>query len=170
MPAQAQCPCSCAPVHLLPLSFRTPSKVAVSFPPEAPQCISGFNGASVSRKRRNARVAVSAAKDETSNLNSQKKRKIVEHICLLGTKEDISEEEEKELLDYMYTTQYQMGGIVSISLGRITIQNPEQRYTYAVYIRFQTRDHLMNFYKNPLYLGVLKEHVMPHCHVRTDMN
>lgn len=44
-------------------------------------------------------------------------RKVVEHICLIKAKEDLSEEQEKDMLDYLYTTQYQMRGIVAISLG-----------------------------------------------------
>lgn len=32
-------------------------------------------------------------------------------------KEDLSEEQEKDMLDYLYTTQYQMRGIIAISLG-----------------------------------------------------
>lgn len=44
-------------------------------------------------------------------------RKVVEHICLFKAKEDLSEEEEKDMLDYLYTTQYQMRGIIAISLG-----------------------------------------------------
>ncbi|MCI48032.1 hypothetical protein A2U01_0069275, partial [Trifolium medium] len=44
------------------------------------------------------------------------RRKVVEHICLLNAKEDLSEEEENDMLDYLYTTQYQMGGIIAISL------------------------------------------------------
>lgn len=45
-------------------------------------------------------------------------RKIVEHICLLKAKDDLSEHDENDMLDYLYTTQYQMGGIVAISLGK----------------------------------------------------
>lgn len=44
-------------------------------------------------------------------------RKIVEHICLLKAKQDLSDEEERDMLDYLYTTQYQMAGILAISLG-----------------------------------------------------
>jgi len=44
-------------------------------------------------------------------------RKIVEHVCLLKAKQELSEEEENDMLDYLYTTQYQMGGVVAISLG-----------------------------------------------------
>lgn len=45
-------------------------------------------------------------------------RKVVEHLCLLKAKENLSEEEEKDMLDYLYTSQYQMRGIVAISVGK----------------------------------------------------
>lgn len=45
------------------------------------------------------------------------RRKVFEHISLLKAKENISEEEENDMLDYLYTTQYQMRGIVAVSLG-----------------------------------------------------
>ncbi|XP_061989029.1 uncharacterized protein LOC133707472 isoform X3 [Rosa rugosa] len=89
--------------------------------------------------------------------------KIIEHICLLKSKEDLSDEEEKDMLDYLYTTQYQMRGIVAISLGRIGNQNPN-KYSYAFYLRFQRKEDLVKFYQHPFYLGVLKDHVSPYCH------
>lgn len=46
-------------------------------------------------------------------------RKIVEHICLLKAKADLSDEEENDMLDYLYTTQYQMAGVLSVSLGEL---------------------------------------------------
>jgi hypothetical protein len=41
----------------------------------------------------------------------------VEHIILLRAKPDISDAEEKDMLDYLYTSQYQMRGILAVSLG-----------------------------------------------------
>jgi hypothetical protein len=41
----------------------------------------------------------------------------VEHIILLIGKPNISDVEEKDMLDYLYTSQYQMGGILAVSLG-----------------------------------------------------
>jgi len=41
----------------------------------------------------------------------------VEHIILLRAKPNISDAEEKDMLDYLYTSQYQMRGILTISLG-----------------------------------------------------
>ncbi|KAF5746083.1 hypothetical protein HS088_TW06G00248 [Tripterygium wilfordii] len=108
-------------------------------------------------------MVLSASMQQTSMVMPRKKRKVVEHICLLKTKEDLGDEEEKDMLDYLYTTQYQMRGIVAISLGRIADSNVEN-YTHAVYMRFQTKEDLAKFYENPFYLGVLNDHVMPYCH------
>lgn len=108
--------------------------------------------------------------DQSSNLASQRKRrKVVEHICLLKAKEGLSEEEENDMLDYLYTTQYQMGGIIAISLGRVSAQNPDH-YTHAVYMRFQKKENLEKFYENSFYLKVLKDHVMTYCHVCTNIH
>uniref|UniRef100_A0A2N9EQM9 Stress-response A/B barrel domain-containing protein n=1 Tax=Fagus sylvatica TaxID=28930 RepID=A0A2N9EQM9_FAGSY len=116
-----------------------------------------------SRRELSRRMVVSASEDRSSSLNSERKRKVVEHICLLKTKENLTDEEEKVMLDYLYTTQYQMRGIVAISLGRILEENLEN-YTHAVYMRFQIKEDLAKFYENSFYLGVLKKHVMPYCH------
>ncbi|XP_027344393.1 uncharacterized protein LOC113856650 isoform X2 [Abrus precatorius] len=67
------------------------------------------------------------------------------------------------MLDYLYTTQYQMGGIVAISLGRVSAPNPEY-YTHALFMRFQKKENLEKFYGNPFYLKVLKDHIMTYCH------
>ena len=101
------------------------------------------------------------------------------------------------MLDYLYTTQYQMRGIVAVSLGEflvlllsiITMERSElavkfyfpvnsagracdqnnERYTHGVYMRFQSKEDLEKFYVNPFYLRVLNEHVMPYCHVCLNM-
>lgn len=43
----------------------------------------------------------------------------MEHIFLLRAKSDLSDVEEKDMLDHLYTSQYQMNGIIAISLGKI---------------------------------------------------
>ncbi|ESR60826.1 hypothetical protein KPL70_003846 [Citrus sinensis] len=114
-------------------------------------------------RERTVGTTVLASKEQSSSYNSEKKRKVVEHICLLKAKKDLSEEEENDMLDYLYTSQYQMGGIVAISLGRISNENVEN-YTHGVFMRFQRKEQLVKFYENPFYSKVLKEHVMPYCH------
>lgn len=44
-------------------------------------------------------------------------RNIVEHIVLLKAKSDLSEDDEKDMLDSLYTSQYHISGILAISLG-----------------------------------------------------
>ncbi|KAJ4846379.1 hypothetical protein Tsubulata_038934 [Turnera subulata] len=82
---------------------------------------------------------------------------VVEHISLLKAKQGLSDEDEKDMLDYLYTSQYQMRGVVALSLGRISNDNVED-YSHAVFMRFQRKEDIPKFYENPFYLGVLKEH------------
>ncbi|KAA0044839.1 stress-response A/B barrel domain-containing protein UP3 isoform X1 [Cucumis melo var. makuwa] len=109
---------------------------------------------------------ISASGEHNPTIILGKKRKVFEHISLLKAKENISEDEENDMLDYLYTTQYQMRGIVAFPLnsaGRACDQN-NGRYTHGVYMRFQSKEDLEKFYVNPFYLRVLNEHVMPYCH------
>ncbi|XP_043717406.1 stress-response A/B barrel domain-containing protein UP3 isoform X2 [Telopea speciosissima] len=129
--------------------------------------LNGFrNDFSGRQGRRRVAFAASEGSSSGSDLEDyghSRKRKVVEHICLLKANRELSEEEENDMLDYLYTSQYQMGGIVAISLGRLSEKNPDG-YTHAVYLRFQRQEDLAKFYKNSFYLGVLKDHVMPYCH------
>ncbi|XP_048233314.1 uncharacterized protein LOC107261700 isoform X2 [Ricinus communis] len=109
------------------------------------------------------RFAITASNVQSSSFNVEKKRKVVEHICLLKAKQDLSKEDENDMLDYLYTSQYQMRGILAVSLGRISSDTVEN-YTHAVFMRFQRKEDVTKFYENPFYLKVLKEHVMPYCH------
>ncbi|TYJ05775.1 hypothetical protein E1A91_A12G186900v1 [Gossypium mustelinum] len=95
--------------------------------------------------------------------NLLRRREVVEHICLLKANKNISEDEEKEMLDYLYTSQYQMRGMVAISLGQISGEAKED-YTHAVFMRFGSKEDLAKLYENPPYLQVMKKHVLPYCH------
>ncbi|XP_044501756.1 uncharacterized protein LOC123222842 isoform X1 [Mangifera indica] len=116
----------------------------------------------LSRERKRSSM-MSFSAEESSSFSVEQKRNVVEHICLLKAKKDLSDEEENDMLDYLYTSQYQMAGIVAVSLGRISNKNAEN-YTHAVFMRFQRKEGLMKFYDNSFYLRVLKEHVNPYCH------
>ncbi|XP_021735861.1 stress-response A/B barrel domain-containing protein UP3-like isoform X2 [Chenopodium quinoa] len=112
--------------------------------------------------RRKSGVCLASSSQNSSN-DVVRKRKVVEHLCLLRAKEELSDEQEKDMLDNLYTSQYHMAGIVAISLGRTSDQNSEN-YSHGVFMRFQRKEDLAKFYENPLYLRVLKEHVTPFCH------
>uniref|UniRef100_A0A803R427 Uncharacterized protein n=2 Tax=Cannabis sativa TaxID=3483 RepID=A0A803R427_CANSA len=83
--------------------------------------VSGFKGVPKMQfdRSRSLGTRVSASLEQNSSSNVIKKRKVVEHLCLLKANDDLSEEKENNMLDYLYTTQYQMGGILSISLGQL---------------------------------------------------
>lgn len=98
-----------------------------------------------------------------------KKRKIVEHILLLQAKVDLSDADEKDMLDFLYSSQYHISGIIAISLGRVEDRNMDN-VTHAVYMRFQRREDLARFSSNSHFLEVLKEHVFPYCYVCPDMD
>lgn len=104
-----------------------------------------------------------------SENGNTKKRNVVEHILLLKAKVELSDVEEKDILDNLYTSQYQMRGVIAISLGRIEEHNVDN-FTHAVYMRFQTKEDLAKFYINSYYSRLLKEHVMPHCYVCPGMS
>ncbi|CAM8876852.1 unnamed protein product [Rhodiola kirilowii] len=57
---------------------------------------------------------------------------------------DSLKKKRKNMLDYLYTSQYQMRGILSIS----------------------KKEDIVKFYENPFQLKVLEEHVTPYCHGR----
>ncbi|KAI9075151.1 hypothetical protein K1719_042882 [Acacia pycnantha] len=137
------------PVSSLPVSFDSSQR-------------NGFKRAHL-KLRMNQRMVITATNEQSPSIDCGRKRKVVEHICLLKAKQDLSDEEETDMLDHLYTTQYQMGGVVAISLGRISAPNPEN-YTHGLFMRFQRREHLEKFYENPFYLKVLKEHVFTYCH------
>ncbi|KAF3543889.1 hypothetical protein DY000_02001713 [Brassica cretica] len=116
-------------------------------------------------------VAFSAADDDRiASSNSIQTRKVVEHVCLLKAKQSLlSEEKEKDMLDYLYTSQYQMRGIVAISVGSIGDKSSGD-FTHALFVRFQRKEDLEMFYENPLFLKVLNEHVTPFCHGLTNVD
>ncbi|CAI9755431.1 unnamed protein product [Fraxinus pennsylvanica] len=120
-------------------------------------------------RKKNEYPIISAVEEGNLGAHLRRKRGVVEHICLIRAKEDLSEEQEKDMLDYLYTTQYQMRGIIAISLGRISNQGLE-KYTHAIFMRFQTKEDISKFYENPFYMGVLKDHVMPYCHAVVDVD
>ncbi|CAN1161257.1 Stress-response A/B barrel domain-containing protein UP3 [Linum perenne] len=145
-----------------PLCFD-PVQHSLSFPFKSLQVDGDKHLGLVSMISRKSRLlSVSASNGGDSSLGVEKTRKVVEHVCLLKAKRDLAEEDEKNMLDYLYTCQYQMRGIVAISVGRISNENVEN-YTHAVFMRFQRKEDIAKFYENPFYLGILEEHVTPHC-------
>ena len=60
----------------------------------------------------------------------------MEHVSLLKAKQDLSDDEEKDMLDYLYTTQYQMRGILAISLGEFYSKYLVDFGGFSFFVRF----------------------------------
>ncbi|PKU67353.1 hypothetical protein MA16_Dca016411 [Dendrobium catenatum] len=121
-------------------------------------------------RRHGVRVRSSSGRGDNQTVNNApvdrfvKRRKIVEHVILLQAKVELSDVDEKDMLDFVFTSQYHMRGIIALSLGRVEDSNVDN-ITHAVYMRFQRREDLARFSANPHFLEVLKEHVFPYCYV-----
>lgn len=46
---------------------------------------------------------------------------MVEHVVLFQMKEGFTEEQEQDMLDHLYTLQYQLRGIIAVSVGLCSI-------------------------------------------------
>jgi hypothetical protein len=44
-------------------------------------------------------------------------RKVVEHVVLYKMKDDLTDEQEKDMLDHLFSLQYRFRGILAVSLG-----------------------------------------------------
>lgn len=75
----------------------------------------------------------------------------MEHIFLLKAKEDLSDEEEKDMLDYLYTAQYLMGGIVAISLGEIFISIQIHAHTLVISILYTLLNSKIQYERRSLF-------------------
>lgn len=57
---------------------------------------------------------------------------------MIKAKDDLSQEEETDMLDYLYTTQYQMRGILAVSLGIGVTFDLQSHYNKATLIAVST--------------------------------
>lgn len=59
-------------------------------------------------------------------------RKVVDHMVLFRMKDDLKEEQEKEMLESLFTIQYQVKGIISLSAGKFTVTSSLKCYLLYV--------------------------------------
>lgn len=90
-----------------------------------------------------------------------RKRKVIEHIALFQMKEGLTEDQEKDMLDHLYTLQYQLRGIVAVSLGIITGQNTDG-CTHALFTRFPSAEALKSYYDSPIRWKIANEYIIPY--------
>ena len=64
--------------------------------------------------------------------NIVKCRKVVDHMVLFRMKDDLKEEQEKEMLESLFTIQYQVKGIISLSVGKFRVTTSLKCYLLYV--------------------------------------
>lgn len=90
-----------------------------------------------------------------------RKRKVVEHVVLFQMKKGFTEEQEKDMLDHLYTLQYQLRGILAVSLGSTTTQNPDG-CTHGLFMGFPSTEALAGYYDSPARWKVANEYIIPY--------
>lgn len=91
-----------------------------------------------------------------------RKRKVIEHIALFQMKEGFTEDQEKDMLDHLYTLQYQLRGIVAVSLGIITGGQNTDGCTHALFTRFPSAEALKSYYDSPIRWKIANEYIIPY--------
>lgn len=108
---------------------------------------------------------ISASKGAAAELEDHKpmvrKRKVVEHVVLFQMKEGFTEEQEQDMLDHLYTLQYQLRGIIAVSVGSTTNQNPDG-CTHGLFMRFPSTEALAGYYDSPARWKVANEYIIPY--------
>jgi hypothetical protein len=115
--------------------------------------------------RRFTNVTVAADRSSINGAQSSARptgtRKVVEHVVLFQMKEDFTDEQEKDMLDHLFTLQYRFRGILAISLGRVVGRTPEG-VTHALYERFPSKETLEQYMQHPARLKVAEELIIPY--------
>ncbi|MCO5582879.1 hypothetical protein L7F22_036780 [Adiantum nelumboides] len=90
-----------------------------------------------------------------------RKRKVIEHIAIFQMKKGFTEDQEKDMLDHLYTLQYQLRGIISVSLGSTTNLNADG-CTHGLFMRFPSVEALEGYYESPARWKVANEYIIPY--------
>eukprot|EP00249_Psilotum_nudum_P014679 c24948_g1_i6 orf=468-962(+) len=80
--------------------------------------------------------------------------------------EDFSKDQATVMLDYLYTMQYQMRGIIAVSLGYAN--NNAEGYTHASVMRFPSVETLKAYYEHPIRTMITNEYIIPYQHSGED--
>eukprot|EP00249_Psilotum_nudum_P014670 c24948_g1_i1 orf=196-990(+) len=93
-------------------------------------------------------------------------RRVIEHVTLFQMNEDFSKDQATVMLDYLYTMQYQMRGIIAVSLGYVN--NNAEGCTHASVMRFPSVETLKAYYEHPIRTMITNEYIIPYQHSGED--
>ncbi|KAG0581777.1 hypothetical protein KC19_3G008300, partial [Ceratodon purpureus] len=154
----------------LPLAPLPPASALSSSQPQ-PWLLTGFQGRCLkgsqhgfrlgnsSRRLSNVTIAAERPQESTRWTGT---RKVMEHLVLYKMKGDITDEQEKDMLDHLYSLQYHYRGILAVSLGSVVERMPEG-VTHAFSQRFPSFEALEQYMDHPARLKITDEFISPFC-------
>lgn len=104
-----------------------------------------------------------AALDEDINEKPIGTRKVVDHVVLFKMKDDLTEEQEKQMLDSLWSLQYQVKNVLCTTVGRLVKKTPEG-YTHALFSRFPNKQAVDEYMESPARWRVAQDLVIPYFH------
>lgn len=93
-----------------------------------------------------------------------KTRKVVDHAVLFKMKDDMTEEQEKEMLEALFTLQYQAKGVLYLSVGPV-LEKTVDGVTHALFSRFANKEDAELYMQHPARQSIARELVIPYGNV-----
>lgn len=90
-----------------------------------------------------------------------KARKVVDHAVLFKMKDDMTEEQEKAMLEALFTLQYQANGILYLSVGPV-LEKTVDGVTHALFARFANKEDVDLYMEHPGRKTIARELVIPY--------
>ncbi|CAM6094979.1 unnamed protein product [Calypogeia fissa] len=88
-------------------------------------------------------------------------RKVLEHVVLFKMQDTMTEEQEKEMLDSLWSLQYQVKNVLCTTVGRLVQKTPEG-FTHALFSRFPNKQAVDDYMESPTRWRVAQDLVIPY--------
>jgi hypothetical protein len=90
-----------------------------------------------------------------------KTREVVDHAVLFKMKDDLTEDQEREMLEALFTLQYQCKGVLYLSVGSL-LEKTVEGYTHGLFARFATKADVDAYMEHPGRWAIAKELIIPY--------
>jgi hypothetical protein len=90
-----------------------------------------------------------------------KTRTVVDHAVLFRMKDELTKEQEQEMLDALFTLQYQTKGVLYLSAGRV-LEKTADGVTHALFARFAKKEDVDAYMQHPGRVTIARELVGPY--------
>ncbi|XP_024381549.1 stress-response A/B barrel domain-containing protein UP3 [Physcomitrium patens] len=98
------------------------------------------------------------ARDETT---VKAPRKVVDHVVFFRMKDELTEEQEREMLEALFTLQYTSQGVIYLSVGPV-LEKTVDGVTHALFARFMAKEHVELYMQSPERKRIAVDLVIPY--------